>query len=211
MGVRFVFYPALSIDPPWELEVGSWKLEGMWLASRSCAARRRPGVAAVVVAAAWPHGPASVRRPPGPLRTGAALSAVGDRRASVDDHWAGLPVTQCRPWPAEDVWSEPRAAPLCARARENGRSDSPRRVRAQRSVRCGQPQAHRPQRIGRRSASLTRRARERSEGMSGARFPARGSRPRTDKAGAASAAVQARGTARDLREETRQSDTLGVN
>ena len=23
----------------------------------------------------------------------------------------GLPVTQCRPWPAEDVWSEPRAAP----------------------------------------------------------------------------------------------------
>ena len=43
--------------------------------------------------------------------TCAALSAVGDRRASVDDCWAGLPVTQRRPWPAEDVWSEPRAAP----------------------------------------------------------------------------------------------------
>ena len=49
--------------------------------------------------------------------TCAALSAVGDRRASVDDHWAGLPVTQCRPWPAEDVWSEARAAPaLCTGA-----------------------------------------------------------------------------------------------
>ena len=31
---------------------------------------------------------------------------------------------------------------------------------------------------------------ERSESMSGARFPARGSRPRTDKAGAASAAAE---------------------
>ena len=30
---------------------------------------------------------------------------------AVDDHFAGLPVTQCRPWPAEDVWSEPCAAP----------------------------------------------------------------------------------------------------
>ena len=49
--------------------------------------------------------------------TCAALSAVGDRRASVDDHWAGLPVTQCRPWPAEDVWSEARAAPaMCTGA-----------------------------------------------------------------------------------------------
>ena len=39
------------------------------------------------------------------------------RRASVDDHWAGLPVTQCRPWPAEDVWSEARAAPaMCTGA-----------------------------------------------------------------------------------------------
>ena len=36
----------------------------MWLASRSCAARRRPGVTAVIVAAAWQHGPGSVRRPP---------------------------------------------------------------------------------------------------------------------------------------------------
>ena len=31
--------------------------------------------------------------------------------SAVDDHFAGLPVTQCRPWPAEDVWSEARAAP----------------------------------------------------------------------------------------------------
>jgi len=28
-----------------------------------------------------------------------------------NDHCAGLPVTQCRPWPAEGVWSEARAAP----------------------------------------------------------------------------------------------------
>ena len=70
----------------------------MWLASRSCAV------------------------PTGRNRrcrccTCAALSAVRDRRASVDDHWAGLPVTPCRPWPAEDVWSEPRAAPaMCTGA-----------------------------------------------------------------------------------------------
>ena len=25
---------------------------------------------------------------------------------AVHDHYAGLPVTQCRPWPTEDVWSE---------------------------------------------------------------------------------------------------------
>ena len=67
----------------------------MWLASRSRAAPT------VVVAAAWQHGPGSVRRPP-----------------TAHHRLAGLPVTQCRPWPAEDVWSEPRAAPVCSRARE---------------------------------------------------------------------------------------------
>ena len=40
------------------------------------------------------------------------------------------------------------------------------------------------------NASLTRRVSERSESMSGARFPARGSRPRPAKAGAASAAAE---------------------
>ena len=59
MGVRFVSYPALSTDSPWKLGFG-----GMWLPSRSSAARRRPGVTAVVVAAAGQHGPGSVRRPP---------------------------------------------------------------------------------------------------------------------------------------------------
>ena len=132
-----------------------------------------------------------------------ALSAVGDRCGQ-----SMITMPGCRSRSAG--LGRPRTSgashalrPPDTRARENGRSDSTRRVRAQRSVLGGPPHAHRPHRICRRTASLTRRGRERSESMSGGRFPARGSRPRTDKAGAASAAAQPRGTARDFREETR--------
>jgi len=31
--------------------------------------------------------------------------------STVDERDAGLPIRQCRPWPAEAVWSEARAAP----------------------------------------------------------------------------------------------------
>ena len=135
--------------------------------------------------------------------TCAALSAVGDRRAAVDDHWAGLPVTQGRPWPAEDVWSEARAAPaMCTGAGK----------RAERFPAASSRPAIRPVRTTPGASAAThrsskripsRRGSERSESKSGARFPARGSRPQTDKAGAASAAAQPPGTTRDLREETR--------
>ena len=47
--------------------------------------------------------PGPLRHMRGTVRCLRAVSAAGD--------CAELPVTQCRPWPAEDVWSEARAAP----------------------------------------------------------------------------------------------------
>ena len=54
----------------------------MWLANRSCAVRRRPGVTAVVAAAAWQHGPGSVRRlrTPGTLPPLVLVRSRGDYR-----------------------------------------------------------------------------------------------------------------------------------
>ena len=89
---------------------------------------------------------------------------------AVDDHDAGLPVTQCRPWPAEDVWSEPRAAP----ARYTGAGKRAERFHAASSRPAIRAvlitPAHRAQHICRRTASLTRRGRERSEGIERSTF-----------------------------------------
>ena len=144
--------------------------------------------------------------------TCAALAAVGDRRASVDDRWAGLPVTQRRPWPAEDVWSEPRAAP----ARCTGAGKRAERFHAASSRPAIRPVLRTPgasaathrssKRIPYSPRARAQRGYERStffrlaEVVLGRTRPALRRQPHSR-----------RGTARDLREETRQSDTLGVN
>ena len=117
---------------------------------------------------------------------------TGSRRAHSDHQDAGLPVTQRRPWPAEAVWSEARAAP----ARRTGAGKRSERFLAASLFRVIRDVLNSNGGDCACQMSLkrirTRCGRERSESMSGERFPARGSRPRPDKAGDASAAAESR-------------------
>ena len=114
----------------------------------------------------------------------------GGRCDAVERSLRRLPVTQCRPWPAEDVWSEARAAPaLCTGAGKRAqRFLAASSFRVIRGVLTSNGASVRLADVAKRIAYSPRS--ERSESMSGARFPARGSRPRPAKAGAASAAAE---------------------
>jgi hypothetical protein len=121
-------------------------------------------------------------------KPGPSLHVRGTVLGRSQRSWRRAAVTQCRPWPAEAVWSEARAAPArCAGAGKRAErflAASP--VPVIRDVLTSKGASVRLADVA--SRIPTRRDVERSESTSGDRFPARGSRPRPGKAGTASAA-----------------------